>query len=227
MRGSAGNRAVADRLLFSANIDPSTGLRTPGGKAAALAPLEQAEVGVKNQGKTGFGHDGVLATLYHSATGEFDVDQTRQGDPTKPNCAGPKRHPLGCKADGVALETALSAGAFAVKVNLSHFNEGITSKLGNVSAVGKPASGVPEVRDTLSPRDPVDGLTFGATVRGHHQHRLAALASPAAPCVSQPSACCLGSSRSLTWARSGSLVTVLAASRIHRAWCRRWPRGPG
>ena len=169
VRYSEGNRAVADRLLFSANINASNGLLTSGGKTAALAPVKQTEFGVKNKGKTGFGNYGVSATVFHSTTEEFDFDQTRQDDPTKPNYQGPKLNQLGFKADGVELETALSAGAFAVNVNLTYSKEVITKNLGNVGAVGKTSSGVPKVRYTISPRYTMGNLTFGATVRGQSQ----------------------------------------------------------
>jgi len=166
VRYSEGTRAVADRLLFSANIDPVTGKLTAGGGKAALAPVKQAEVGVKHKGKTAFGNYGVAATVFHSTTQEFDFDQTRQDDPTKPNYQGPKLNQLGFKADGVELESALSAGAFSINVNLTYSKEKITENLGNPGAVGKTSGGVPKLRYTISPRYSIGNLTFGATVRG-------------------------------------------------------------
>ena len=166
VRYSEGNRAIADRLLFSANIDSVTGLLTSGGKTAALAPVKQTELGVKNKGKTSVGNYGVAATLFHSTTTEFDYDQTRQDDPTKANYAGPKLNVQSFKADGVELEAAASAGAFSLNFNVVYSKESITGDLGNPGAVGKTSAGVPKVRYNISPRYTVGGLTVGAVVRG-------------------------------------------------------------
>jgi len=167
VRYSEGNRAVADRLLYSANIDATTGLLTAGGGKAALAPVKQTEVGVKNKGKTGFGDYSLSATLFHSTTAEFDYDQTRQDDPTKPNYAGPKLNQLAYKADGIELESGLSMGSFSILGNLVYNKQVMTGNLGNPSAVGKTPGGVAKITYTLSPRYTVGGLTFGATVRGN------------------------------------------------------------
>ena len=165
-RYSEGNRAIADRLLYSANIDAVTGLLTSGGRSAAVAPVKQTEIGIKHRGKTAFGNYGVAATLFHSTNTEFDYDQTRQDDPTKPNYQGPKLNVVGYKADGIELETGASMGAFAVNFNVTYSNEVVTKNLGDPSFVGKTSGGVPKVRYTISPRYTLGGLTFGATVRG-------------------------------------------------------------
>ena len=169
VRYSEGTRAVADRLFYSANIDPVTGALTAGGGTAALAPVKQTEFGIKHKGKASFGNYGVSATLFHSTTQEFDYDQTRQDDPTKPNYAGPKLNQLGYKADGLELETALSSGGLSLNVNVVYSKEKITLNLGNPSAVGKTSDGVPKLRYTISPRYTMGNLTFGATVRGQSQ----------------------------------------------------------
>jgi len=169
VRYSEGNRAIADRLLYSANIDAVTGLLTSGGKSAAVAPVKQTEFGVKNKGKTAFGNYSVAATVFHSTTNEFDYDQTRQDDPTKPNYAGPKLNQQGFKADGIELETGMSAGAFSLLVNFVYSKEEITQDLGNPGAVGKTSGGVPKVRYNISPRYSIGNLTVGATVRGQSQ----------------------------------------------------------
>ena len=165
-RYSEGTRAVADRLLYSANIDASTGLLTAGGASAAKAPVKQTEIGVRNKGQLSFGSYGVAATLFHSTTNEFDYDQTRQDDPTKPNYAGPKLNQVGYKADGVELESTFATGGLSLAFNLVYSNEKITSNLGNPGVVGKTSGGVPKIRYTISPRYTLGGLTFGATVRG-------------------------------------------------------------
>lgn len=169
VRYSEGHRAIADRLLYSANIDSVTGLLTSGGKSAAVAPVKQTEFGIKNKGKTAFGNYSVAATVFRSTTNEFDYDQTRQDDPTKPNYAGPKLNQQGFKADGVELETGLSAGAFSLLVNFVYSKEVITQDLGNPGAVGKTSGGVPKVRYNISPRYSIGNLTIGATVRGQSQ----------------------------------------------------------
>jgi outer membrane receptor protein involved in Fe transport len=171
VRHSKGNRAIADRLLYSPNIDRVTGQLAPGGgREAALAPVKQYELGVKHRGNTSFASYGVAATLFHSTTTEFDYDQTRQDDPNLPNYGGPKLNVLGYKASGLELETAAAVGAFSVNVNVVYSKEEITkdlvgTALGN-SSVGRTSGGVPKWRYTISPRYTIGDLTFGATVRG-------------------------------------------------------------
>lgn len=171
VRHSKGNRAIADRLLFSSNIDSATGALTSGGREAAVAPVEQTELGVKLRGKTDALNYSVAATLFHSTTTEFDFDQTRQDNPNLPNYAGPKLNVLGYKADGIELETGLSMGAFSLLSNITYSKETVTEDLvgtaiGN-SSVGKTSGGVPKWRYTISPRYTLGGLTVGATVRGN------------------------------------------------------------
>ena len=173
VRYSEGNRAIADRLLFSSNIDSVTGQLTSGGRDAAVAPVKQTEIGVKHKGSTSFGNYGVAATVFHSTTSEFDYDQTRQDNPALPNYAGPKLNVLGYKADGVELETAASAGAFSVLVNVVYSKEVVTKDLagsatGN-SSVGKTSGGVPKWRYTISPRYSIGDFTLGATMRGQSE----------------------------------------------------------
>ena len=165
-RYSKGNRAIADRLLFSANIDATTGLLTSGGASAAVAPVKQSELGAKLRGKTSWGNYGLAATLFHSTTTEFDYDQTRQDDPTKPNFQGPKLNVVGYKANGLELESAASFGGFGLNVNVVYSDESITTNLGNAGAVGKTSGGVPKVRYTISPRYAIGQAVIGATVRG-------------------------------------------------------------
>jgi outer membrane receptor protein involved in Fe transport len=166
-RHSKGNRAISDRLLFSANVDAVTGLLAAGGGAqAAVAPVKQSELGAKMRGKTGLGSYNVSATYFHSTTNEFDYDQTRQDNPNLPNYQGPKLNVVGYKADGVELETAASMGNLGLNVNVVYSNESQTSNLGNPGAVGKTSSGVPKWRYTISPRYAIGALTLGATVRG-------------------------------------------------------------
>jgi len=166
VRYSQGNRAIADRLLFSANIDSSTGQLTSGGATAAVAPVKQTEVGVKFRGRADWGAYGVSATVFHSTTTEFDYDQTRQDDPTKPNYQGPKLNVVGYRANGLELESAGSIGNFALNINLVYSDEIITTNLGSPSAVGLQEAGVPKWRYNISPRYAFGPLVIGATVRG-------------------------------------------------------------
>lgn len=166
VRTSKGSRAIADRLLYSANIDAATGQLTSGGKTAALAPVKQSEVGFKHKGSTDFGSYGVSATLFHSTTQEFDYDQTRQDNPALPNYQGPKLNVLGYKADGLELETAGGVGGFSLAFNLVYSKEKITQNLGSPAVIGKTPNGAPKVRFTISPRYTVGSLAIGATVRG-------------------------------------------------------------
>lgn len=165
-RYSQGNRAIADRLLFSSNIDAVTGQLTEGGKSAALAPVKQTELGAKYRGRLDAIRYGVSATYFHSTTTEFDYDQTRQDDPNKPNYAGPKLNVVGYKADGIELETSATSGNFGIDANLTYSNETKTSDQGNPSSVGKTSSGVPKIRYTISPRYAFGDAVIGATVRG-------------------------------------------------------------
>jgi outer membrane receptor protein involved in Fe transport len=167
VRHSKGNRAIADRLLFSANIDAATGLLSPGGgETAALAPVKQSELGAKMRGTTSFGNYSVSATYFHSTTTEFDYDQTRQDtDPNAPNF-GPKLNVKSYKADGLELETATSIGNLGLLVNVVYSNEKVTADLGVPGNVGKTSGGVPKWRYNISPRYSFGPLTVGATVRG-------------------------------------------------------------
>lgn len=169
VRYSDGKRAIADRLLFSSNINALTGQLTAGGQSAALATVKQGELGVKYKGRADWGNYGVAATFFHSTTGEFDFDQTRQDDPTKPNYQGPKLNVLGYKASGVELESGASIGNLALVFNLVYSDEQMTSNLGDASQVGKTSGGVPKVRYTISPRYQVGRAVVGATVRGQSE----------------------------------------------------------
>jgi outer membrane receptor protein involved in Fe transport len=171
VRHSKGNRAIADRLLFSPNINSVTGLLSPGGgESAALAPVKQSELGVKFRGNADFGSYGLSATYFHSTTEEFDYDQTRQDNPLLPNYAGPKLNQLGYKADGVELESAASIGNLGLNVNLVYSKELVTKDLAGTatgnSSVGRTSGGVPKWRYTISPRYTFGPLVVGATVRG-------------------------------------------------------------
>lgn len=170
VRYSEGNRAIADRLLFSPNISASTGLLTSGGAQAAVAPVKQTEAGVKFRGATSALNYSVAATVFHSTTTEFDYDQTRQDDPTKPNYAGPKMNVMGYKADGIELESAGAMGNLGLAVNVVYSNETITkdavgSATGN-SQVGRTSGGVPKWRYNISPRYAFGDTVVGATIRG-------------------------------------------------------------
>jgi outer membrane receptor protein involved in Fe transport len=167
VRHSKGNRAIADRLLFSANINAASGLLSPGGGAtAALAPVKQSELGMKMRGNTGLVNYGVSATFFHSTTTEFDYDQTRQDtDPNLPNF-GPKLNIKSYKADGLELETAGSIGNLGLNVNVVYSNEKITGDLGVPGNVGKTSGGVPKWRYNISPRYAFGPAVVGATIRG-------------------------------------------------------------
>lgn len=160
VRHSKGNRAIADRLLFSSNIDSVTGQLTAGGKEAALAPVEQSELGVKFRGSADWGNYGLAATLFHSKTTEFDYDQTRRPED------GPKLNVVGYKADGLELETAGSIGNLGLNINVVYSDEVMTSNLVVPGAIGKTSGGVPKIRYTISPRYAIGQAVIGATVRG-------------------------------------------------------------
>jgi outer membrane receptor protein involved in Fe transport len=164
-RHSKGNRAIADRLLYSANIDAATGLLT--NPTAALAPVKQSELGTKFRGRMSGVNYGLMATYFHSTTTEFDYDQTRPDvPPNDPNYRGPKLNIQSFKADGVELESTASSGAWGLNLNVVYSKESITGDLGAPQRVGKTSSGVPRWRYNISPRYTSGPLTFGATVRG-------------------------------------------------------------
>jgi outer membrane receptor protein involved in Fe transport len=166
VRYSEGNRAIADRLLFSSNINAATGLLTAGGAAAAVALVKQTELGMKYRGRADWGTYGFAATYFHSTTNEFDYDQTRQDDPSKPGYAGPKLNVVGYKADGVELESAGSIGNLGLVFNLVYSDELMTANAGDKSQIGKTSGGVPKIRYTISPRYQMGQAIVGATVRG-------------------------------------------------------------
>lgn len=166
VRSSKGYRAIADRLLFSSNIDPVTGKLTAGGQSAALAAVKQSELGAKYRGRSDWGTYGLAATYFHSTTNEFDYDQTRQDDPTKPNYGGPKLNVLGYKASGVELESGASIGNLGLVANVVYSDETMTSNMVDPTQVGKTSGGVPKVRYTISPRYQMGPAVAGVTVRG-------------------------------------------------------------
>lgn len=163
-RLSKGYRAIADRLLFSANVDATTGALT--NPTSALAPVKQSEIGLKYRGKTATVNYGLFATLFHSSNTEFDYDQTRQDNPNLPNYQGPKLNVIGYKANGLELETAASVGDFSLNVNIVYSKSEVTTNLGQPSVIGKTETGVPKIRYTISPRYTLGAATIGATIRG-------------------------------------------------------------
>jgi outer membrane receptor protein involved in Fe transport len=165
-RTSKGHRAIADRLLYSSNIDSVTGQLTAGGKSAAVAPVKQSEVGMRYRGKQAWGSYNVAATLFRSTTTEFDYDQTRQDDPQKPNYQGPKLNVVGYKSNGLELEGGVSSGIFGITYSIVHSTETKTSDLVNPGDAGKTSGGVPKIRYNLSPRVAIGDAVVGATVRG-------------------------------------------------------------
>jgi len=160
VRHSKGYRAQADRLLFSDNIDSKTGLLTEGGKKAALAAVQQSEVGVRNRGKTDWGNYAVAATLFKSTTDEYTYDQTRKPED------GPKLNVLGYRANGVELETGASFGNFALNFNAVYTDEIMTANLVEAKKVGLTSGGLPKWRYTISPRYAVGDAVIGAAIRG-------------------------------------------------------------
>jgi outer membrane receptor protein involved in Fe transport len=166
VRHSKGNRAIADRLLFSSNIDTVTGRLAPGSATAALAPVKQTELGVKHRGTAPFGNYSVAATVFRSTTTEFDFDQTRQNiDPNLPNF-GPQINVKGYKSDGLELESGATFGNLGLLVNVVYSTEVVTSNLFDPARVGLTSGGVPKWRYNISPRYNFGPLTVGATVRG-------------------------------------------------------------
>jgi outer membrane receptor protein involved in Fe transport len=161
VRHSKGHRAIADRLLFSSNIDSVTGQLTAGGRTAAVAPVKQNEIGLKNRGKTEWGNYGMSATLFKSTTTEYDYDQTRKPED------GPKLNVVGYKADGVEFETGATFGNLGLVANLVYSDEVMTSNLVDKSAIGKTSGGVPKWRYTISPRYALGDAVVGAVVRGN------------------------------------------------------------
>ncbi|OGA97982.1 MAG: hypothetical protein A3E25_03045 [Burkholderiales bacterium RIFCSPHIGHO2_12_FULL_69_20] len=169
VRHSKGYRAMADRLLFTDFINTTTGRLTDYGQTIAAAPVKQSEVGLKFRGNTDLLNYSVAATVFQSTTEEFDYDQTRQDDPSKPNYAGPKLDVKGYKANGVELETGGSIGNLGLNVNLVYSDESLASSLFNAAAVGKTEGGVPKWRYTISPRYAIGDAVIGATIRGQSE----------------------------------------------------------
>jgi outer membrane receptor protein involved in Fe transport len=168
VRHSKGYRAIADRLLYSPFID-AAGALTAYGKTIAAAPVEQSELGLKFRGRTDAINYNIAATLFHSTTEEYDYDQTRQDDPTKPNFQGPKLDVKGYKATGLELETGASIGNLGLNINLVYSDEKLASSLFNAASVGKTEGGVPKWRYTISPRYAIGDAVIGATIRGNTQ----------------------------------------------------------
>jgi outer membrane receptor protein involved in Fe transport len=161
-RVSRGGRAIADRLLFSNNIDPATGALAAGADAAAVAQVKQVEIGLKYRGRRDWGSYGLFSTLYHATVSEFDYDQTRT--------VGPKLNQTGYRSNGLELESVLRIGGFALNANATYTDLKITSDLvgkasGN-STVGNTPHGSPRWLYTVSPRYDFDAASVGVTIVG-------------------------------------------------------------
>ncbi|GCL66313.1 TonB-dependent receptor [Pseudaquabacterium pictum] len=166
VRQSKGYRAIADRLLYSPFID-TAGALTAYGKTIAAAPVKQSEVGLKFRGRTDAVNYNVAATVFRATTEEYDYDQTRQDDPSKPGFQGPKLDVKGYKATGLELETGATVGNLGLNVNLTYSDEKLASSLFNPASVGKVQGGVPKWRYTISPRYAIGDAVIGATIRGN------------------------------------------------------------
>ena len=160
VRHSKGYRAQSDRLLFSDNIDRVTGALTEGGRQAALAAVQQSEVGIRNRGKHAWGNYAAAATLFRSTTNEYTYDQTRRPED------GPKLNQLGYRANGVELETGASFGNFALNFNAVYTDEIMTANLVEPNKVGLTSGGLPKIRYTISPRYAIGNAVIGAAIRG-------------------------------------------------------------
>lgn len=161
-RTSKGGRAIADRLLFSSNIDPLTGTLSAGAGEAAVATVKQSELGMKWRGKNSWANYGLFATLFHATVNEYDYDQTRT--------VGPKLNVIGYKADGLELESVFTAGDFAINANAVYTKAKITRDLvgqaSDSSTVGNVPGGSPDWLYTISPRYSFGPLTVGASIVG-------------------------------------------------------------
>ncbi|CAN7474431.1 TonB-dependent receptor [Pseudoduganella sp. LjRoot289] len=161
-RTSKGGRAIADRLLYSSNIDPVTGTLAPGAQEAAVATVKQSELGAKLRGSAGWGKYGVFATVFHATVNEYDYDQTRT--------VGPKLNLIGYKADGLELESVLSAGNFSLNANAVYTKAKITRDLvgqaSGASTVGGVPGGTPDWLYTIAPRYSAGAFTLGAVIVG-------------------------------------------------------------
>jgi outer membrane receptor protein involved in Fe transport len=133
---------------------------TEGGKKAALAAVQQSEVGIRNRGKHAWGNYAAAATLFRSTTEEYTYDQTRKPED------GPKLNQLGYRANGVELETGASFGNFALNFNAVYTDEIMTSNLVEPKKVGLTSGGLPKVRYTISPRYAIGDAVIGAAIRG-------------------------------------------------------------
>ena len=162
VRVSKGGRAIADRLLFSSNIDPVTGQLSPGAGDAAIATVKQDELGMKLRGSTGWGNYGLFATWFHATVNEYDYDQTRT--------VGPKLNVVGYKADGLELESVLSSGGFSLNANAVYTKAKITRDLvgeaTGASTVGMVPAGTPKWLFTISPRYSFEKATVGLSIVG-------------------------------------------------------------
>jgi outer membrane receptor protein involved in Fe transport len=161
-RASRGGRAIADRLLFSSNIDAASGQLAAGAEDAAVARVKQMEVGLKYRARRDWGSFGLFSTLYHSTVSEFDYDQTRT--------VGPRLNQTGYRSNGLELESVLRIGAFALNANATYTDLKITSDLvgqasGN-STVGNTPHGTPRWLYAVSPRYDFGAGSAGLSIIG-------------------------------------------------------------
>jgi outer membrane receptor protein involved in Fe transport len=162
VRISRGGRAIADRLLFSNNVDPATGALAAGADAAAVAKVKQLEAGLKYRAQRDWGSFGLFSTLYHTTVDEFDYDQTR--------IVGPKLNQIGYRSRGLELESVLRVGGFALNANATYTDLKITSDLAGQasgsSTVGNTPHATPRWLYTVSPRYDFDAASAGFIVVG-------------------------------------------------------------
>jgi outer membrane receptor protein involved in Fe transport len=164
IRYSEGTRAIADRTFLNGFLNEKTGKVLDAG--ALVAPVKQAEIGLRFRDRTNWGSYNLAATYFTAKTQESDYDQTRQDNPSKPNYQGPKLNFFGFKSDGIELESGVSFGDFSLYGNMTYTKAVKSADFGNPSQIGKESDGVPRLRFTLQPKYSIGDFAVGFIIRG-------------------------------------------------------------
>ncbi len=141
-RVSKGYRANADRLATNdRNVFNADGSLAAGGKAQAVNPVTQQEVGIKQRGNVGAASYGVFLTGFRSQATEYNIDIDARGVTQLD-----QRY----KTYGAELETQASLGSFAVNANLVYTHSRIVRDMIGGNAGNVPRA-QPDFQWTISP----------------------------------------------------------------------------
>jgi outer membrane receptor protein involved in Fe transport len=143
VRASQGYRANADRVVSDfGGAFTSTGNLTATGRAVAVNPVTQQELGLKQRGSLGSGKYGLYLTGFRSQATEYNFDLTKP--------VGQQQTFQKYKTWGLELESLVQMGGFSLNANVVYTHSRIVQDLisGNQ---GKTPRATPVLAYTLAP----------------------------------------------------------------------------